>query len=1162
MIVYPENSYVVEIVHNSMKDKFSIWFNEKPEELIEHLLTTVGFKMRSHGKEFYHTNDFPHIIFAEQLQKSLRSGCLPKIVPYESSFPQTVSSITAENFSIATLNFVDSEGVLSSRKEVLFERRPAKSKALAWVIGKLYYGDRFKNSFTTYRKGIKEGINLFNNGRFVSTLPMPFGSDCLPSQGEDENTNVQTVENHDEAQTVEKSDGENDSSNDRSNDLLNGSEDVKEVSMQSSESVVLTGDQQLSNDGKEDDLADRSNDSSNDGFNGEKNETVGGSSLELSQADVEQNSEKLLVDQENRKNNRPEIIAPINAPYTYLFLKLHELIPNLVSEIEEMIANERKPRYLKSSMGSINEQGKYKQGAMMDANFEFLDQDEEGRYVISLSHYYEQNGDLVADPEMEIRIDPILQTAEALHFYNAIVFQEVYEKSEKHVKVDRHQKKSQNDFLQLWLRNLVNQGHFFDLAKPPAENVESVVVSPKSQISQIAAELDNVLVVQPQKWNKSESNEENAEIAQSEEEEISDELIKVSSITYSIKDSAEGLINVQHFSKDWKSAEAYFQKVVDSKREHGNIVEFTAKWENGMTYKSKIVLNERNLEWFKGENIIAFSIAKGILNQLHYSKGRIQSKVPAMVNSQKKLENALYELDFGTSIENVKEILKPKVPIASIIVDTGGSEILNIQHEKLGLVDLAIRELEFASTLVGIQENISLYIHWDDGQDFTIELNPFGIANDIPDHFFYEMLKEEEGTDFVKKYQTMEDQALLFENEIRPVNEREISSSLFDSMWKESDTKIADKIMVRGTNYHIGRLAVNLLSTLSAIPFEEQFKTLELFSKKFDKENQLGNLLSNTLSTDAEIDRFERQSQLFLTDTFLNREVPIHRRSEAFQWLIDHISDQDDNYVDMPLQQKKVKPKKKAQKGIERLELNQKIEKLIDEKGENRDDYTKEELALIESYTGYGGLAAGGVRAGALYEYYTPEPLIQKMYGLAFEHGYRRGAILESSCGTGRFIKYAPITSRIVGYETNLYSATICKLLYPYTTIVNKQFETIFFDGNIHLKDNYQIEPFDLAIGNPPYGEFSGKYAGMGERKYTEATEYDQYFILRGLDLLKPEGLLVYLISSHFYGAKKAYKKVKRKIAEKAQLVDFYKLPNGALKYTDVGTDIIVLKKR
>ena len=44
--------------------------------------------------------------------------------------------------------------------------------------------------------------------------------------------------------------------------------------------------------------------------------------------------------------------------------------------------------------------------------------------IISLTHYYEQNGDLVSDPDMMIRIYSQHKMAEALTFQNCFIYQE------------------------------------------------------------------------------------------------------------------------------------------------------------------------------------------------------------------------------------------------------------------------------------------------------------------------------------------------------------------------------------------------------------------------------------------------------------------------------------------------------------------------------------------------------------------------------------------------------------------------------------------------------------------------------------------------------------------------------------------------------------------
>ena len=169
---------------------------------------------------------------------------------------------------------------------------------------------------------------------------------------------------------------------------------------------------------------------------------------------------------------------------------------------------------------------------------------------------------------------------------------------------------------------------------------------------------------------------------------------------------------------------------------------------------------------------------------------------------------------------------------------------------------------------------------------------------------------------------------------------------------------------------------------------------------------------------------------------------------------------------------------------------------------------------------------------------------------------------MEPSAGIGVFLRMAPITAKGTAYEISKYSATICQLLYPHVNVVNAAFETIFFEGMKHLRDKPKIGGFDLVVGNPPYGKFTGKYAGMGEKKYTKVKEYDQYFITRSLDLLNPDGLLVFIVSSGFLDGGVAAEPARKRIANQAILLDAYRLPNGVFKTTDVGTDIVVFKKR
>ncbi len=155
----------------------------------------------------------------------------------------------------------------------------------------------------------------------------------------------------------------------------------------------------------------------------------------------------------------------------------------------------------------------------------------------------------------------------------------------------------------------------------------------------------------------------------------------------------------------------------------------------------------------------------------------------------------------------------------------------------------------------------------------------------------------------------------------------------------------------------------------------------------------------------------------------------------------------------------------------------------------------------------------------------------------------------------------------MIGYK---YQYKICKVLFPDKRFRLKlgSFEELFIKNNFTVKGN--VDPYyDLVIGNPPYGAFSGKYASkrMGEKKYTKASNYVEYFITRGLDVLKPNGLLIYVIGSvPVFGGKPFLESnitnAKSEIMKKSELVDAYRLGNSMFEQTQVDADIIVLRKK
>ena len=96
-------------------------------------------------------------------------------------------------------------------------------------------------------------------------------------------------------------------------------------------------------------------------------------------------------------------------------------------------------------------------GGFMDLHLDVLSRTEK-ELRIALSHNYRQNGDTIADPDMEIRVYliPGWEKAEALTYQDSLRYDEVYPEPNL---VNLRVKKSLNAFLTQWLKNLKDQGH-------------------------------------------------------------------------------------------------------------------------------------------------------------------------------------------------------------------------------------------------------------------------------------------------------------------------------------------------------------------------------------------------------------------------------------------------------------------------------------------------------------------------------------------------------------------------------------------------------------------------------------------------------------------------------------------------------------------------------
>lgn len=223
-------------------------------------------------------------------------------------------------------------------------------------------------------------------------------------------------------------------------------------------------------------------------------------------------------------------------------------------------------------------------------------------------------------------------------------------------------------------------------------------------------------------------------------------------------------------------------------------------------------------------------------------------------------------------------------------------------------------------------------------------------------------------------------------------------------------------------------------------------------------------------------------------------------------------------------------------------------------------EITEADKKILSQYEGGGGLNENNrTNSEVLNAFYTPDNLIEKVWELVDAYAPDAKTVLEPSAGVGKFANNRP-DNKFTMHELNETSARINKILHPEADVIQGAFQKQFLDdGERFLKIGYEQSKHDVVIGNPPYGKYNDKYKGLGEGR--EFDRYEEYFIARGLDALKDEkSVLAFVVPSGFLNT--ADGKQKAIIASKGEILDAYRLPEGTFSTTEVGTDILIMRKK
>lgn len=217
----------------------------------------------------------------------------------------------------------------------------------------------------------------------------------------------------------------------------------------------------------------------------------------------------------------------------------------------------------------------------------------------------------------------------------------------------------------------------------------------------------------------------------------------------------------------------------------------------------------------------------------------------------------------------------------------------------------------------------------------------------------------------------------------------------------------------------------------------------------------------------------------------------------------------------------------------------------------HKPEWQKERAALADLLTAEEFASA---RASTLNAHYTSADVIKGMWDALSHLGFKGGRALEPSSGIGHFIGLTPDSvhaqTEWSAVELDTLTGNIAKLLYSGSNVNVTGFE----------KFNRPTGFYDLAISNVPFGDYT-----LRDTKRPAMLIHD-YFFVKGLDLVRPGGLVSFITSSGTLD--KQSDAARREIAKRADFLGAIRLPGGKKGAfsgnagTEVTTDIIFLRRK
>ena len=249
---------------------------------------------------------------------------------------------------------------------------------------------------------------------------------------------------------------------------------------------------------------------------------------------------------------------------------------------------------------------------------------------------------------------------------------------------------------------------------------------------------------------------------------------------------------------------------------------------------------------------------------------------------------------------------------------------------------------------------------------------------------------------------------------------------------------------------------------------------------------------------------------------------------------------------------------------------------------------TTDDRRTLAQYSGWGGLDPEAVadqfpagfpvpeERGLIHEFYTPtkvtdevarvvKPLLPDLATARDPKG--KIVSLEPSAGIGRFLRsfskpdkaFSPLEWVVVEYSA--LSARMLQAIRPDLSLFVGPFERWVADYG----PDYEGK-LDFVVANPPYGQRGAAFVEDPDKEYRRfggKKESWIYFLRRGLDLLAPGGLGVYLIPGGFItGTGRDMTDLRESVLRQNHLSTAYRLPSKLFPGANLVVDLLFFRRR